>query len=195
MFITVLLTTLTAVPLKGKASEVLNWSALPELPPLEGQAIQLGLAGAFSGIHNDALIIAGGANFPRPVWESNKVWHDDIYVLIKSGDSSPDEVTYRWITGFKFDKPIAYGSSVSTEHGVVCIGGCDAEKTYSDVFLLQWDPVKMEITRTFSMRSAADPQMNTGIRYVQVFKKHIRHIQIIMLAGMDDHRFSPFLGF
>jgi N-acetylneuraminic acid mutarotase len=152
IFITVLLTTLTAVPLKGKASGVLNWSALPELPPLEGQAMQLGLAGAFSGIHNDALIIAGGANFPRPVWETNKVWHDDIYVLIKVGDSSQDEVTYRWITGFKFDKPIAYGSSVSTEHGVICIGGCEYEKTYSNVFILQWDAKKNEIVLPLSVR-------------------------------------------
>jgi len=143
-----LMIALVAVPLYGKTPEVLNWSALPELPPLEDQAIQLGLAGAFSGIHNDALIIAGGANFPRPVWETSKVWHDDIYVLLKN-----DEVgSYQWTTGFKLDKPIAYGSSVSTEHGVICIGGCDAEKTYSEVFILQWDPEKKEI-RNISLPS------------------------------------------
>ena len=79
-----LMIALVTAPLQGKTLEVLRWSELPELPPQQGQTIQLGLAGAFSGIHNDALIIAGGANFPRPVWETSKVWHDDIYVLVKS---------------------------------------------------------------------------------------------------------------
>jgi SSS family transporter len=83
------------------------------------------------------------------MWETNKVWYDDIYVLIKEKrKASEDGVTYRWLTDFKLDKPIAYGSSVSPEHGVVCIGGCDSEKTYSNVFILQWDAKKNEITRT-----------------------------------------------
>jgi len=138
-----------AVSVQGKGREVLNWSQLAELPPIKGQTIQPGLAGAFCGIHNDALIVAGGANFPRPVWESKKVWHDDIYVLVKeSGDSAPGDESYRWVTGFKLEKPIAYGASVSSRYGVVCIGGIDSEQTYSQVFLLQWDTERKEITRT-----------------------------------------------
>jgi SSS family solute:Na+ symporter len=119
---------------------VLDWSELPELPPAKGESAQLGLAGPFAGIHNDALIVAGGANFPKPVWESKKVWHDDVYVMVKDGDS------FKWIdTKFKLDRPVAYGASVSTKQGVVCIGGNDAERTYADVFLLQWDADKQEI--------------------------------------------------
>jgi len=138
-----------AISAQGKGREVLNWSQFAGLPPIKGQAIQPGLAGAFCGIHNDALIIAGGANFPRPVWESKKVWHDDIYVLVKkSGGSAPGDESYRWITGFKLEKPMAYGASVSSRHGVVCIGGNDSERTYSQVFLLQWDPENKEITKT-----------------------------------------------
>ncbi|MCK4959324.1 MAG: sodium:solute symporter, partial [Planctomycetes bacterium] len=138
-----------AASVQGKASEVLDWSELAELPPQQGQTIQLGLAGPFCGIHNDALIIAGGANFPQPVWESDKVWHDDIYVLVKqSAGEAANEVSYRWITGFNLDKPLAYGSSVSTAHGVVCIGGNDSQRAYSEVFLLQWDAEREEITKT-----------------------------------------------
>ena len=44
----------------------LSWSELPSLPD------PLGVAGPFAGVHNDALIVAGGANFPRPVWENEK---------------------------------------------------------------------------------------------------------------------------
>ena len=53
------------------AADVLVWKELPELPPAPGQAIQPGLAGAFAGVckdpdgvNDDALIVAGGANFP-----------------------------------------------------------------------------------------------------------------------------------
>jgi SSS family transporter len=138
-----------AVSVQAEAIEILSWSQLAELPPIKGQAIQPGLAGAFCGIHNDALIIAGGANFARPVWESSKVWHDDIYVLVKEseGSASADE-SYRWITGFKLERPMAYGASVSSRYGIVCIGGNDSERTYSQVFLLQWDPQSRDITRT-----------------------------------------------
>ncbi|MGB0741144.1 MAG: hypothetical protein ACPGXX_13810, partial [Planctomycetaceae bacterium] len=43
--------------------QMLTWQELPELPD------DLGVAGPFAGVHNDALIVAGGANFPRPVWD------------------------------------------------------------------------------------------------------------------------------
>ncbi|MHC4216357.1 MAG: sodium:solute symporter family protein, partial [Planctomycetota bacterium] len=95
------------------------------------------------GVSNDALIIAGGTNFPNPVLETDKVWQDEIYVLVK--DTNEDHVSYRWVTDFKLDKPIAYGASVSIAHGVLCIGGNDAERTYSDVFLLRWNKEKEEI--------------------------------------------------
>jgi len=122
----------------------LEWAQISELPSPSGMTNQLGVAGAFAGISGDALIIAGGTNYPQPVWESNKVWHDDIYVLRK--DPTSDEL-YRWITGQKLDRPIAYGASVSTSHGVVCIGGSDSERTYSTVFLLKWNPEEVQISR------------------------------------------------
>ena len=109
----------------------LEWSNLPDLPD------PLGRAGVFVGIHKDALIIAGGANFPQPIWESQKIWHDDIYVLTKDSDS---ETCYQWHTGFKLPRPLAYGVSISTELGLVCMGGNDAQQTYADVFLLSWNP-------------------------------------------------------
>lgn len=54
----------------GQQMNVLNWEELPELPAVSGQPDNYGVAGAFSGIHNGALIVAGGANFPEPGWES-----------------------------------------------------------------------------------------------------------------------------
>ena len=125
------------------AQRLLDWTELPELPAPPGMEHHLGLAGAFAGVSGDALIVAGGANFTRPVWESQKVWHDEILVMVRGLSQSPAE--YHWVTGFTLERPIAYGASVSTPHGVLCIGGNDAERTYDDVFLLLWDPIRQEI--------------------------------------------------
>lgn len=113
----------------------LDWQELPDLPA------ELGVAGPFAGVHNDALIVAGGANFPRPVWENDvKYWRDQIFVLTKS------EEGYQWIDAGRLPKPLAYGAAVSTPHGVLCMGGNDAEQTYSEVFLLKWDADEQKVT-------------------------------------------------
>ena len=92
-----------AVAIGQESSEsMLSWSELPPLPD------PLGVAGPFAGVHHDALIVAGGANFAQPVWESDKAWHDSIHVLIR------DDTGYRWIDGGMLRRPIAYGAAVST---------------------------------------------------------------------------------
>ena len=132
----------------GEAKDLVAWTQLPELPPAPDEAKQFGLAGAFAGTHTnkkdkvDVLIVAGGANFPKGApWEGGKkVWWDDIYVLPKTGGSG-------WIrAGTKLPRPLAYGVSISTADGVICIGGCDAERCYGDVFRLRWDPARGDVT-------------------------------------------------
>jgi len=123
----------------------LDWEVMATLPPADGQVEQLGLAGAFSGVHNDALIIAGGANFPEGLpWEGGqKKWYDDIFILAKAENGKKD-----WIkTKVKLPRPLAYGVSIPTENGLLCIGGCDSQECVSDVFLLQWNNIsrKLEI--------------------------------------------------
>ncbi|MCA9262357.1 MAG: sodium/solute symporter [Planctomycetales bacterium] len=105
----------------------LSWTSLPDLPDA------LGVAGPFVGVHNEALIVAGGANFPKPVWETNKVWHRKIHVLTKADGK------YVWRDGGDLPRAIAYGAAVSTSEGVICIGGNDASETFADVFRLRWD--------------------------------------------------------
>ena len=113
---------------------LLSWKQIPSIPD------EIGVAGPFVGVHNDALIVAGGANFPRPVWESTKVWHDKIFVLTKNGGE------YEWHQAGTLAKPLAYGAVVSTKEGVVCIGGNDASNTSSEVFLLKWDSITQQVT-------------------------------------------------
>ncbi|MEM9830518.1 MAG: sodium/solute symporter [Bacteroidota bacterium] len=127
--------------------EKLAWDQLPELPPAPEQTHQPGLAGAFSGVHNDALIIAGGANFPdAPPWEGGaKKWWDHIYVLEKT-----EEGGHQWLTNdqYRLPIPLAYGVAVSTEEGVLCMGGNNENAVSARVFLLQWDAETKQIEVT-----------------------------------------------
>ena len=128
------------------SANVLKWEELTELPAPDGLNENIGVAGPFVGVHNDALIVAGGANFPdKPLWETDKVWHDRIYVLSKQSDGN-----YIWQNGGKLDKPIAYGSSVSASNGVLCIGGDDSKKVYTDVFLLSWNAKDKKLSKKIS---------------------------------------------
>ena len=98
------------------ADEPLRWKQLAPLPS------KLGLAGAFVGVSGDALLVAGGANFPDKMpWDGGtKVWHDDVFVLEK-----PDGA---WRTAGKLPQPLGYGVAVSHSRGLVCVGGSDAQK-------------------------------------------------------------------
>ena len=127
---------------EGKAR--LKWEALPDLPD------PVGIAGPFVGVHNDALIVAGGANFPVPegkdLWEVDKIYHDIAWVLTR--EEVAGKYVYEWETGFKLKQPVAYGMCVSTKQGVVCIGGQTGEAIYADVFRLEWDAKTKTLKQT-----------------------------------------------
>lgn len=133
-----------AAPTWAASVTALEWSELPPLPPSAGRKTQPGVAGPFAGVHREALIVAGGANFPdRMPWDGGtKVWWDDIWVLERRAGAEP-----RWVTDkrFRLPRPLAYGFSVSTPQGVICAGGHDAERCYADVFLLSWDAATREV--------------------------------------------------
>jgi solute:Na+ symporter, SSS family len=110
---------------------------LPDLPE------PLGAAGPFVGVSRDALIVAGGAHFQvSPFQGGKKIWLRTIRVLAKTPDGG-----CRWHTAERtLDGPLAYGASVTTADGVVCLGGQDAERCYRTVFRLAWDPERKAVT-------------------------------------------------
>jgi len=119
------------------AAASLDWSELPPLPNEDG------VAGPVVGVHNDVLIVGGGANFPdQPRWETDKVWYDRIYVLTKAGDE------YSWVDGGTLPTPRAYVAAVSTPEGIVCMGGNNGDIVFDDVLLLSWDPANGVLEQT-----------------------------------------------
>lgn len=110
----------------------LTWNKLKSIPDV------IGLAGPVCGTDENALIVAGGANFPdAPPWNNGrKVWHDSIYVL-----ESPDGT---WKKVGNLPRPIGYAVSLSIpgglslDPGVAYLGGSNAEGHYSDCRILRW---------------------------------------------------------
>lgn len=102
----------------------LTWAPLAPLPDAEG------FAGSYAGVHEGALIVAGGANFPeKPLWEGGpKRWTDRVFLLESPGAA--------WHECAPLPKPLGYGAAVSLPQGVMLIGGCNAEGAVSDCFLL-----------------------------------------------------------
>lgn len=121
------------IPFMVSADQLFEWKELPELPPLTGKKIQPGLAGVFAGVHRDALIVAGGANFPDGLpWSKmpdgsnpKKIYNHDIYILEKNKE---------WIiSDIKLPEGFSYGSTISTDEGLVCMGGEWTEYKFGSV--------------------------------------------------------------
>lgn len=107
---------------------------LPSLPDREG------FASMFAGVSHDALLVAGGANFPdkRP-WEGGKkIWYNAIFVLEK-----PDG---QWKKAGSLPRPLAYGVSATHRDRLICVGGSDADRHYTDCFQLEWKDGKVLTT-------------------------------------------------
>src|SRR5688572_18937116 len=124
-----------ATPHALGAHDALSWRELPPIPDA------VGFAGPFAGTTSGALLVAGGANFPdaKP-WEGGrKVWSDRVFVL-----ETPDAP---WkLLDERLPRPLGYGVSVTTTDGVVCVGGSDARRHYSDVFRIRYADGKLTFT-------------------------------------------------
>ena len=113
------------------ASE-LRWEKLPPIPNA------LGVAGAFAGVSGDALLVAGGANFPdEKPWEGgSKVWHREVFVLEK-----PDG---EWRRAGQLPVPLGCGVAVSHKRGLVCFGGSTTTHHHGSAIVLRWSKGRLE---------------------------------------------------
>ncbi|MBK8979671.1 MAG: sodium/solute symporter [Planctomycetes bacterium] len=129
-----LLAAATLLALPATAQAPLAWRTLPPLPD------PVGVAGAFAGVSDGALLVAGGANFPGAApWDGGpKIWHDRVWML-----AAPDDT---WREVGRLPAPRAYGASFDTPQGVLCAGGSDAGSHSTDCMLLRARGGGLEIT-------------------------------------------------
>ncbi len=115
-----------------------------------------GVAGAFSGFIGDELIVAGGANFPvgYPWTGSQKKWWSTLYSFLDNRDSE-------WkIYNDLLPMAIGYGVTVKVGESLLFIGGCDKEKCYSDILLIQKKEDSIIITSEHAYPSLPVPLAN-----------------------------------
>ena len=101
-------------------NSLFEWEKLTDLPHSK--------AGTFTGTHNNALIVAGGYIDGKA---GESVFTNSISVL--------EEDAQDWLTQFELDYSIGYGASVTTDDGLVLIGGTDGKKYFKKVVLLKWN--------------------------------------------------------
>ncbi|MDB6073872.1 MAG: Kelch repeat-containing protein [Verrucomicrobiaceae bacterium] len=115
---------LTSSTLLAASIAPADWQHLPDIPD------QLGLAGAFAGVVDGALVMAGGANFPDKMpWDGGiKRWHDTVWVL--------DKPEGAWRNAGKLPRPLGYGVSATAPKGLICVGGSDLKQHHNEAFRL-----------------------------------------------------------
>lgn len=114
----------------------LSIDIIGELPESTNLKKNPGVAGAFSGIINNKLIIAGGSNFPyKTPWEGGeKIYHNTVYIF------EIHENNIQFIDSTQhLPYPVAYGSSINLPNGILCIAGNNSESCFSQVFSIQLD--------------------------------------------------------
>ena len=77
--------------------------------------------------------MVGGCNFPdTPAADGGKkVFYPDVYITSLSNDTA-----FEWKKIGQLPQAAAYGVTISTEKGLICVGGATATHSLSDVFLL-----------------------------------------------------------
>ncbi|MFY7840984.1 MAG: Kelch repeat-containing protein [Lacibacter sp.] len=131
-FLSLLMFFTTAIQAQKKQGLKLQWSIAAELPVTANGQAALGFAGMVAAVHNNKLIIAGGANFPDAVpWNGGKKkYYNDVYVYAKKGS--------RFVLQqqTKLTEAIAYAASGSTTKGIVFAGGENEHGLSKKVYLL-----------------------------------------------------------
>lgn len=116
----------------------LGFNSIPDLPD------PVGVAGPIVGVHNGVMIVAGGANFGLPddpkLWDVPKAYHDRAWILERKGNGDDEKFSWRSDTaGFRLSQNVAYPAVVNIEHGVLCMGGENADGPVNRAFLVSWN--------------------------------------------------------
>lgn len=93
-----------------------------------------GVSAPFAGFVGDWLLVGGGCNFPDiPAAEGGtKVFYDDIYAIRPEAGGEQ-----AWTALPPLPRPVAYGASVETPAGLLCIGGQNADGSTAEVYRIE----------------------------------------------------------
>ena len=106
--------------------------------------IEKGVSAPFAGCIGNWILVGGGCNFPdTPAAEGGKkVFYNDMYAI----NTAREEL--QWSLKTDFTLPVAYGASVTTEKGLICIGGVNGTQMVKEVYQVGIDTQQEQITVT-----------------------------------------------
>ena len=114
------------------ACQWFDWAPAISLPE------SLGNAGTFAGLTEEGIVVAGGVRLATSEEEAgkdpSKRFSDTVWLLEAAGNEE-----FRWKLLGKLPRPRAYGATVPTEEGLLCLGGRGPEGISDTVFLLKYD--------------------------------------------------------
>lgn len=113
-------------------SEIFNLKQTSTLL-VKNKAFVKGVSAPFAGCIGEDLVIAGGCNFPDVPAEKGgtKVYYKDVYAARIEKDT-----LLSWRKVGELPQPMAYGFSVSTSDGIVCVGGMNEDGAMEKAFRL-----------------------------------------------------------
>lgn len=110
--------------------------------PIPNHPIEKGVSAPFAGCIGNWILVGGGCNFPNiPAAEGGKkVFYKDIFAI----NTAREEL--QWNLNANFTLPVAYGASVTTEKGLICIGGVNDTQFVKEVYQVGIDVKQEQIT-------------------------------------------------
>lgn len=144
----------------NKKQNSISWHMPSTLPAENGQD-HIGVAGPTTGILNNTLIIAGGANFPSAMpWDGGqKAYQKEVYLY---DISTNGELTFR--SKQFFGDSIAYAANVSVGNQLYTAGGEREGKAIADVFIYRLE--NNELQRK-SLSNLPQPLTNASITFLK----------------------------
>lgn len=131
--------------LPAGAQQIQDWKVASSLPAWAENAAVLGLAGPVCGVHQQAMIVAGGNHFPDSMpWQNGrKKYFREAYVwLPRSGKA-------KWVNEvFRLPRPVAYAAVCSTPEGIFYAGGENEQGIEQKSWLLKWNAGKSQLSAT-----------------------------------------------
>ncbi|OAM86948.1 hypothetical protein OH491_14880 [Termitidicoccus mucosus] len=104
-----------------------------------------GLKAMYAGLSHGRVILAGGSYFPVPASQGGKKTYARR-VFTRPADA-PEGAAWE-IDAAALPAGLGEGASVTTEHGIVIMGGNGESGPVADVFILKWDGAAGRVVRT-----------------------------------------------
>lgn len=119
-----------------------HWQRTDSISASTAGRMSLGVAGPVTGVLNNMLFIAGGANFPNSMpWEGGSKQYYQKGYLWNRGKGN--QLTLA--SSFDLPEPIAYAATAHTATGLVYAGGENERKLSSACWLVEWNETGTQV--------------------------------------------------